>query len=404
MKTGTTYLQNVLRENSADLLAQGVYYPAGADVPSQRHAVWDLVGRRTRGSRDDRIAGQWQALTEAVARTDASTVVLSEEYLASATGRQARRAVAGFPDREVHVLVTARDLGRVLSSAWQEEVKNGSTRTWGDYLAAVRDPRQRGQDPARAFWLRHDLPGVVDTWAGVVGPERLHMVTVPPPGAPREVLLSRVGGLVGFDPSRLSDTSPRANESLGAPATEVLRRVNERLHGRLNERQYDKVVKLSLQRRLAGARQTQPPWLPREDVEWATAEAERMIGHLATGRYDVVGALDELLPVRPADADRPKESRTEAGRAQQVRTDQVRSEELLEASIDAMTALAEDYASTWWRLRQADVARVAPRSAAVRAASAVRGAGFRVRRVGADFADRNRIGATAMRVYLRLRR
>ena len=391
MKTGTTYLQNVLRDNSADLLAQGVYYPAGADAPNQRHAVWDLVGRRTRGSRDDRIAGQWQALVDAVSATDAATVVLSEEYLASASARQARRAVAAFPGHEVHVLVTARDLGRVLSSAWQEEVKNGTTRLWSDFLAAVRDPRQRGQDPARAFWLRHDLPTVVDTWADAVGPERVHVVTVPPPGAAREVLLFRVAGVVGFDPSRLGDTSPRANESLGAAATEVLRRVNERLDGRLNERQYDKVVKLTLQRRLAGVRQTRPLPLPSGAVEWATAEAQRMIDHLTAGGYHVVGALDELLPVPPA------------GEGGAVGTEQIRPDELLDASIDAMAALAEDYASTWWRLRRADAARVPSRPAAVRASSAVRGAGFRMRRAGADFADRNRVGAAAMRAYLRLR-
>jgi hypothetical protein len=389
MKTGTTYLQSILRDNHAVLAGQGVYYPAGPDAPSQRHAVWDLVGRRARGTRDDRIPGQWKALTDAVAQAPQPTALLSEEYLASVTVRQAHRAVAGFPGHEVHVLVTARDLGRVLASAWQEEVKNDTTRTWAEYIAAVRDPAARGQDPARAFWLRHDLPTVVDTWTAAAGADRVHVVTVPPAGAPRGVLLSRVGEVVGFDPSRLDDTRPRPNESLGAPATEVLRRVNQRLDHRLNERQYDKVIKTTLQRGLARPKESRQLALPHEDLAWATAEAQRMIDHIENGHYDVVGALDELLPAASTDGRRP---------------DEVSTEEMLESSIDAVALLAEEYANTWWRLRRADVAKVAPTSVAVRASSAMRGAGFGVRRRGAEFADRNRLGAAAMRGYLRLRR
>jgi len=223
MKTGTTYLQSLCKDNAAELAEQGIYYPTGPDAPSQRHAVWDLVGRRAKGARDDRITGQWKALTNSVARAPEPTVLLSEEYLASANVRLARRVVAGFPDREVHVLVTARDLGRVLASAWQEDVKNDTTRTWAQYIAAIRDPGTRGQDPARSFWMRHDLTAIIDTWASVVGAERVHIVTVPPAGAPRDLLLQRIASVVGFDPSRLT-SQPRPNESLGAPATEVLRR------------------------------------------------------------------------------------------------------------------------------------------------------------------------------------
>src|SRR5680860_212693 len=139
MKTGTTFLQSVWRTNHAALAAQGVYFPAGPDAPVQRHAVWDLMGRRPRGARDDRISGQWKALTDAVAANRAPTVLLSEEYLATVTISQARRVVSNFPGHDVHVIVTARDLGRVLASAWQEDVKNDRTKTWTQFVAAVRD-------------------------------------------------------------------------------------------------------------------------------------------------------------------------------------------------------------------------------------------------------------------------
>jgi len=127
-KTGTTFLQNVLRANSAALVEQGIIYP-GRNIESQKLAVWDLFGRRPKGAPDGRINGQWNVLVDEINSSELPVGLISEEYLSLATARQAGRAVASFPDAEVHVVVTARDLGRVLLSAWQEEVKNDATWT-----------------------------------------------------------------------------------------------------------------------------------------------------------------------------------------------------------------------------------------------------------------------------------
>ena len=387
MKTGTTFLQSVWRTNHAALEAQGVYFPAGPDAPVQRHAVWDLMGRRPRGARDDRISGQWKALTDAVAANSAPTVLLSEEYLATVTISQARRVVSNFPGHDVHVIVTARDLGRVLASAWQEDVKNDRTKTWTQFVAAVRDPQARRQDPARGFWRHHDLSAVVDTWAAAAGPGRVHVVTVPPPGTPPGLLLSRVGRLVGFDPQMLTEPAPRANESLGASATEVLRRLNERLDHRLNQRQYDRVVKDALVRYLPPPDESERFVLPADHLGWATTEAEKLIDHLRRKGYDVVGDLDELVP-----------SVAGAGR----RPEEVSADAMLEASMEALTVLAEQYATAWWQRRRPDVPR-APAPLRVRATSGARSIGYRLRRGAADLADRNRVAARGMGVYLRAR-
>ena len=62
-KTGTTYLQSVLRANRDVLAAQGVWVPVpdGTGVPSATMAAWDLRGRKSEGSRDRRQVGQWDA-------------------------------------------------------------------------------------------------------------------------------------------------------------------------------------------------------------------------------------------------------------------------------------------------------------------------------------------------------
>lgn len=389
MKTGTTYLQNIWRANYEALAEQGVFFPAGPEHPVQAFAVWDLVGRRPRGAADERIAGQWRALTEDVAAHRDQRVLISEEYLAAATLRQARRAVAGFPDHEVHVVVTARDLGRVLASAWQENVKNGATPSWPEFIDAVRDPAAANRDPARGFWIRHDLPTVVDVWASVVGRERVHVVTVPPAGSEPGLLLGRLGKVVDFDPAALTNPGRQSNESLGAPATEVIRLMNQRLGRRLNQRQYDWVVKKTLQRRLPVAAAGERLVLPAEHLEWATAQAERMAAFLRDGGYDVVGDLDDLVPTPP-----------ERGRAPL----DVSQEELLEAALDSLTVMAERGARLWWRKREPDEARVPVGSLAVRASSNIRGAGFRLKRRAAEISDQNPVAARAMGVYLRARR
>ena len=388
MKTGTTYLQNIWRANHEGLAEQDVFFPAGPGHPVQAFAVWDLVGRRPRGAVDDRITGQWKALTEDVSAHADQRVLISEEYLAAATPRQARRAVAGFPDHEVHVVVTARDLGRVLASAWQENVKNGATESWPEFIEAVRDPAAANRDPARGFWLRHDLPTVVDVWASVVGRERVHVVTVPPAGSRPGLLLGRLGQVAGFDPAGLTNPGRQSNESLGAPATEVIRLMNQRLGRRLNQRQYDWVVKKTLQRRLPVAAATERLVLPVEHLEWASGQAERMIAFLRDGGYDVTGDVDDLLPTAPAHGRAPLD---------------VSQEELLEAALDSLTVMAERSARLWWRKRDPDEARVPAGSLAVRASSSVRGAGFRMKRRAAEISDQNPVAARAMGVYLKAR-
>lgn len=192
-------------------------------------------------------------MTQALLSTDDPVAVLSEEALSLASIAQARKAVRSFPDREVHIVVTARDLARVALSAWQEDVKTDETWIWREYAKALADPGERAKSPARGFWLRQDLPAVLDVWATVVPHECIHVVTVPPPGADPIELLRRFGRAVGFDATSLPADVTWDNTSMGAVGTEVLRRANVHLHRRLNQRQYHDVVETALAPILAGA-------------------------------------------------------------------------------------------------------------------------------------------------------
>jgi len=352
-KTGTTYLQGVLRANHAVLADQGVWVPVpdATGVPSATMAAWDLRGRRSERSHDRRQVGQWDALCATAARSPLPVALLSAESLSLLARCQASRAVAGFADRSPTVVVTCRDLGRVLVSAWQESVKNGAVEDWSTYVAMVRDRDARGRDPARGFWLNHDLAAVLAVWSRVVPADRLVVVTLPPAGAPPGTLLARFAAAAGFDPTPLYAYSAHTNPGLGVAGSEVVRRLNRRLDGRLNGRQHDHVVR-----------------------------------YVVAGGLREVGDLDDLLP-RPDPGARLPGSATE--------------EEVAAAALVGLERLTERYGRLWWRSRRGDPARSEPEGLRTRVGSARRRLDFTCRRLVADAADRNHLAARAVGAYLR---
>lgn len=250
-KTGTTFLQNLFRANVAKLAAQGVDFPWGPDEPVQTFAVWDLQGRRPRGAKDPRISGQWQVLADRVNASAMPVVLISEERLSISNLKQAKVALEPFQDCEVHIIVTSRDLARMAVSAWQEDVKNDRSVTWQEYIAAIKDPGHANRNPARGFWMRQDLARVLRIWATAHSADRIHLVTVPPAGGDPGTLTARFASVVGFDPAILDEPPKWNNETVGVAGIEVIRQLNIRLDGRLNQIQYDLLVKRTLVRMLA---------------------------------------------------------------------------------------------------------------------------------------------------------
>jgi len=385
-KTGTTYVQQLMRANRKPLRAHGVLYPGGKGFPSQVFAVWDLLGRRPRGSGpDNRITGAWPALVEGVRAADDPTVLVSDEHLSLASGRQVRTAVSAFPDHEVHVLATVRDLVRVVTSAWQEEVKNRGTWTWAEFAAAIRDPARRGTSPARGFWARQDAPAILSTWAEVVPTERIHLVTVPPTGSSPTLLVERLGSVMGLDPANLTEPAAWANETVGLVGTELIRRLNPMLAG-LNQRQFDRAMKLTMVRVMAERAETVRLSLPQQDLDWAVAMGERMTGSLREAGYPIVGDLADLTP-QPVPGRQPAD---------------VSDTELLDTALVTLAGLAEQYASTWWAERGPE--REVDSHGLTRGASRARAVGFKAKRAAARAADRVPLAGRALGAYLGRRR
>lgn len=207
---------------------------------------------------------------------------------------------------EVEVVVTARDLGRVIPSHWQTTLKNGSTTRWSDFAAAVcAEPAQAGhvrrsEDEGSWFWRRHDVVAILARWQQFVPAERITVVTVPPPGNSAQVVGERFASAIGVDASGFEQPD-HGNSSVGAYSAELLRRLNG-VSPNLERHHYRWGIKDALARlALAGRAQLEPSFgLTQPQLDWVCARAERMIEQIKASPVRVVGDLADLRPAREA--------------------------------------------------------------------------------------------------------
>lgn len=294
-KTGTTALQTLMAENRDALRAQGVLYPF-LHRGAMFHAAVEVLDWSERwGIAAEEVRGTWAALCDRV-RGHHGPSVISHEVLGRATRKRVEWAMAELEGVEVHVVLTARDLARQVTAVWQERIKNGKKFDFArfcEYEGVAATGRRRALD--NFFWKEQDLAFVARKWGDHVPPERVHVVTVPPPGGDRDELVRRFGGVIGADLTGLR-SSGGANTSLGSPAVGLLRRVNTLLDDRLEGPAYFDLVKYrfaqQLLPQLPGERAQAPAYL-REPFEEATRGWRREIERRG---WRVHGDLDDLRP------------------------------------------------------------------------------------------------------------
>ena len=382
-KSGTSYLQQVLWASRGSLADSGVLVP-GQARNAQTMAVWNIMGRRPRGAELPQVAGSWPVVADAVRQWHGSRAVISEEFLALANRNQVRRVVGSFDGAPVHVVVTIRDLARVIGTTWQQNLQKGHSWSWQEFVRAVRDPDQGRASIGAVFWLRQDVNRVLDTWETAVPRERVHVVTVPPPGAAPRVLLERFASACGIDPALLDSEQRDGNTSVGVAEAEALRRLNAGLDGRLNERQYRRAVMVGIKPALAARPTSRRITLPREDHGWVAERAAAMVEELRHRGYAVSGDLADLLPSVPETNSRP---------------DEVDPEELADALLTALIAVTERYADFWWKARRRD--RRTEASSGSKIASLARAGGYRARMLGLSLAERSRLIDKVAATYLK---
>jgi hypothetical protein len=334
-KTGTSYLQDVLFRNRRTLAEAGICYPADR-FDAHFLAALDLM-RLPWGGLETEAIGAWDRLAARVRRWD-GTSIISHEILATASRAQAGRALESLghrDDAEIHLVISVRDLVRQIPAEWQENVKHRSVISYAKFLEQIQDPARESRI-ATWFWGVQEVPDILNRWGHDLPPERIHLVTVPPPGGPRDLLWQRFSRTFGLDGLDLDLDAERANPSLGVPETALLRRINRSVNHVLDPPDYRPLVRELLAHQTLSRRTRSPRLaLPAEVHPWAQQVCASWVEEIEKREYDVVGDLADLTgapPGRWVDPDRPSE-RQVAG-----------------AAVDAIKALLLENA----RLRQAE--------------------------------------------------
>jgi hypothetical protein len=307
-KTGTTHVQAALAASRERLRAHGVLYPRVSTGPQHFLPALDFLQMRFRGVRRQQAAGTWQELAEAVGSWPGRSVI-SHELLSAATAEQVGRMVDQLGPDSVHLVLTVRDLSRLLPAVWQERAKNGVVESWTEFRTAVA----AGPDATapHGFWSLHDAVKVLDAWRQHLPSERMHVITLPQASTDENVLLDRLAQVLGVDPSLFVRPEEAVNASIGALELAVLRQINAAARDRMDERTYQARIKRGLVPDVLAARPGQlKVRLPASDREWVERATERLITAMSRDGVEVIGDPAELVPANfaPDAPDDPAQS------------------------------------------------------------------------------------------------
>lgn len=213
-KSGTTYLQSVLWKSKRRLRDGGVLLPGTGPFRHIQAARAVTSAQRFQKPRRKNQREAWEGVL-AAARDWPGTVLVSDEWFVLANAVQIGWALDELGSADVHVVFTARGFVRQIPAAWQEDLKRGLVGPIDDFLAGF-------DSGGKWSWATLDPAEVLPRWAQRLPADRIHVVTVPGPGAARELLWQRFAEAAGI-PANLGDSNVTvANESLGVQAARLL--------------------------------------------------------------------------------------------------------------------------------------------------------------------------------------
>jgi hypothetical protein len=297
-KTGTTYLQLALWHNKASLADAGLLLPGRH---RRRHllASLDLRGDPTLVNRAGDVSAPWDDLVREAA-TWHGDVLISHEFFGAATASQVQRALDSFPDAEMHVVVTAREMVGLTMSRWQEYVRHGGDLPIDEY------PPSAPHDPADEWaWGGFDLADILDRWGSVVRHDRIHVLPMATNSPDPTELLRRFLALVGQDATKIEMPARVANESLGLVETELVRRITPHMRDFRSAADRGNWIRGYLA--APGVMPALGEKFRPSETRLAELEARgnRAVATLREGGYDVVGDLSLLEPIDVRDRREP---------------------------------------------------------------------------------------------------
>lgn len=291
-KSGTTYLQAGLWQNREPLRDLGLLFPGRGPFDHNRASIVVRNGKHLPGRRKG-VPPLWRRFTDQAAAYD-GTVVLSNEWYLAADVEQVAAAVDQLGGDRVHVVVTTRTLVRLVPAAWQESLKVGRGHSLGDFVDGLGDGR------IKWTWEVLDPAAVARHWASVVGPERVHVVTMPEKPTHAGQLWERFAATVGFDPHAVELPPREANESMSVQAARLMQEFGPALREKVDEhdaswRGHARWLRTAVVRRVLAGVPGDPIGVGEELRADLLARGERTVADLRELGCPVTGDLDELL-------------------------------------------------------------------------------------------------------------
>lgn len=330
-KTGTTFLQTILWEHRDLLERRGLRYPGRRRL--DHYNAFQQVRRRSRGKPVDRADAAWDRLVGELAGWSGRGLV-SHEFFSMCTEEEARAVVADLAPARVRVVVTVRGYVRQFPAMWQEALKMHYDASFEQFMTDALTGDGRRLKGAWG-WASQDVPAVLARWSAAVGPEQVRVVTVPPPGGPRDTLWRRWCEAVDLDPTGFDLDVTYPNESMGAAQCALLHELKPALTGPL----LDGPTRHRWVRRYFGHEVLVPQggtrFAPRPaQREALLARAREAVAAVEAGGYPVVGDLADLLdPGLPA------------GAAEPLHPDDVTAEQQLAVAVTALDRMIRDVAA-----------------------------------------------------------
>jgi hypothetical protein len=339
-KSGTSYLQAVLAANKSRLADRAHLLFPGSTWQDQVRAVRDVRSAKGHAPSEREAAGEWARLVHEISTWQGDAVV-SMEWLAGATSREATRIVESLAPGQVELVVTVRDLARTIPAAWQEFLQNEEVWSWSEFLGAVTSENPRGTPAGNLFWSQQDLGKILATWRDALASERMHVVTVPQAGAPAGELWTRFASVLGIDGSLFDASGQGSNESLGRESAELMLRLNRVSRARGMEwSTYEEMFKHTLAKQALSKRkhvETPQHRIPPDLQAWTVARTAEQVRAIEASGAGVVGDLSDL----ESDFGPPDPHLGETS-----------CEGILEAALEGLVALAKDRRAELERLRQ----------------------------------------------------
>lgn len=306
-KTGTTAIQAALADARPELARAGILYP-GKRAAQHRAAM--AVIERTWGWKNrggevldaenfDRLAAQ--------VRRHRGRVAVSSEFFCEATPETAARVVQAFDADRTHVVVTLRNLGRLLPSSWQQYLKYGLT---VDYVKWLRNimANPGGSSMTPTFWRRNDHGAVIGRWADAVGAENVTVLVLE--DVDRTAMFRTFAQLLGLPEDLLvARMNLTSNRSMTAAEAQVLIELNRRVKSDMQWEEYMRFVRRGVALGMVEGR-TPDPGEPRlRTPDWALDFAAEQ-GVLAAAAIRgsgvrVLGDLDALASRVTSDVGEP---------------------------------------------------------------------------------------------------